>query len=120
MKSLPLKTLHIYVGISLLVFAVVEVLKQAQLPAPAWVFNYVNDLLVIPIVGLACLHVIWLFKKNRKIRLDWISIFLLVLIFSFYFEIYLPPISKRYTADYWDVLCYSLGGFTLYFLQKFP
>lgn len=119
-KKLPLKTLHLYVLLAFLLFLGVEYLRLAEIPAPRWIFNYLNDFLIIPIVGLICLHVIWLFKRNYHIKLDLISILLLVIIYSFYFEIYLPPISDRYTDDFWDVICYILGGIILYFLQKCP
>ncbi|HLS29519.1 MAG TPA: hypothetical protein VK021_01540 [Flavobacteriaceae bacterium] len=113
-----LKTLHIYVGISLVLFLTVEGMRFFSIAAPNWMFHYLNDFLVIPIVGLICLYVVWWLKKDRTIRLDIFSIATLVVIYSLYFEVYLPKYSERYTADILDVVCYASGGVVFYFLQK--
>ena len=39
-----------------------------------------------------------------------------VVYFSFLFEFLLPQLSEKYTADWLDVIMYSIGGF-LYFLS---
>ena len=119
-KKTPLKTLHIYIGISLLLFLLVEFLRFYQISAPNWIFFYLNDFLVIPIVGFICLRLFWFFKKDKTIRIDVFSILTLVVIYAVYFEVYLPQNSARYTADFWDVICYILGGIVFYFLQKLP
>jgi len=116
--KLPLRTLHIYVAYSLLVFAIVQSLKIFSISAPQWVFSYVNDFLVIPIIATICLHGIWLLKNNKAIRLNGFTIASLVLLYSIYFEYYLPQQSHRYTGDIWDVVCYALGGLVFYILQR--
>lgn len=98
----------------------VEVFRICEISAPNWIFFYLNDFLVIPIVGFICLHVFWFLKKDKTIRINTFLIFTLVVIYSVYFEVYLPKYSERYTADFWDVICYILGGITFYILQKLP
>jgi len=120
MKNLQLKSLHIYVGISFLVFLVVESLRFFKIPAPDFVFSYVNDFLILPIVGFFCLRFIWWIKKDSQLRLSFFSVLTLVIIYSVYFEVYLPKHSERYTADIWDVFCYAAGGLVFYGLQKLP
>lgn len=115
---LPLQPLHTYIACSLFLFALVQSLKVFQISAPNWVFFYLNDFLTIPIVSTICLHGVWLLKKNKAIRLNGFTILSLVLIYSFYFEYYLPHKSHRYTGDLWDVVCYAIGGLVFYFLQK--
>ena len=115
---LPLLTLHTYVCISLFAFASVQSLKLFSIPAPEWVFSYLNDFLVIPIVATICLHGIWILKNNKAIRMNGFTIISLLILFSVYFEYYLPQQSFLYTGDIWDVVCYTLGAFIFYILQR--
>ena len=117
-KKFPLKLLHYYVLLSLMVFLSVQGFKLSQWAAPSWVFHHLNDFLLIPMVATWGLHVAWLLKKDRTLRLDVFTIFSLVVLFSLVFEYFLPQQSHRYTADVWDVVCYALGGLVFYFLQK--
>lgn len=114
----PLQTLHIYVALSLFIFSVVQSLKIFSVATPIWVFSYVNDFLTIPIVASICLHGVWILKKDKAIRLNGFTIASLVVLYSIYFEYYLPQQSHRYTGDIWDVVCYTLGGFIFYGLQR--
>jgi di/tricarboxylate transporter len=118
MSRLPLKILHGYVLLSLLAFVTVQFLKFNSFSNPRWIFQHLNDFLTIPIVATICLHVIWAIQKDRTIRLSIITIFSLVVLFSLYFEYYLPRQSHRYTADTWDIFCYFLGGIVFYFFQR--
>lgn len=118
MRQLPLRILHFYVFFSLVLFAGVQALKSYQVNAPNWVFSYVNDVLVIPMVALLGLHAVWLLKKDYTMTLHWFSIFSLVILYSVVFEYYLPLQSTRYTGDIIDVACYSLGGLIFYGLQR--
>lgn len=114
----PLKLLHLYGFLSLLVFLGVQSLKLLSVSGPNWIFHYLNDFLVIPMVAIASLHGVWAIKKDNTIRLKRFTILSLVVLFSFVFEYYLPRQSYRYTADAWDVVCYFMGGLVFYFLQK--
>ena|SRR5690606_8082999 len=118
MKSIPLKFLHAYVLLSILLFGIVQSLKFFEIQAPQWVFSYLNDFLVIPIVLTVCLHGVWLIKKDRDIRLNIFTIFSMVVFYSIYFELYLPSVSDSYTGDAIDIICYFAGGIIFYFLQK--
>ena len=66
------------------------------------------------------LNAVWILKKDRSIRLGWISILSIFLMYSFVFEYFLPQTMSRYTADWYDVLCYFMGAIIFYFLQKLP
>lgn len=117
-RQFPLKTLHIYVLLSWAVFLYVQSLKFFSIFGSDWLFHYVNDFLTIPMVATICLHGVWLIKKDTHIRLNILTIFSLVALFSFIFEYYLPQQSHRYTGDIWDIVCYSLGGLVFFILQK--
>lgn len=114
----PLRTLHIYIACSLFVFSIVQSLKIFSIAAPQWLFSYLNDFLVIPIITTISLHGIWLLKGNKAIRLNGFTIGSLVVLYAIYFEYYLPQKSLRYTGDIWDVVCYALGGLVFYILQR--
>lgn len=118
MNSFPLKWLHRYFLLSLLIFGMVQLLKYFSISAPNWIFFYLNDFLTIPIVATICLHAAWFLKKDKSIRLNIFTIASLVILYSVYFEAYLPSVSVRYTADFWDVVCYFLGGLVFWVLQK--
>lgn len=118
--KLPLKILHIVMICFLIIYATMLGLGYYEVTTIPFVHNHLNDLLVIPLVATACLHVIWWIKKDRSIRLGILSILSLVILYSDYFEYYLPDIHPRYTGDVWDVVCYGIGGILFYFLQKLP
>lgn len=118
-RRVPLKTLHVYVLVSVAVFFFVQSLKFFSVPAPDWIFHYLNDFLVIPIVATFGLHVVWLAKKDTSLRINPFTILSLVILYSLFFEFYLPTTSTRYTGDIYDVLCYGLGGIIFYILQYF-
>lgn len=116
--NFPLKALHFYVLLSGIIFFATQVLKMLQVQVPQRVSSYLNDFLIIPIVGLICLRAVWWIKKDTSIRLHGITILSLVILYSVYFEIYLPKIHERYVADVWDVVCYAAGGMIFYVLQR--
>ncbi|TXD81650.1 hypothetical protein ESY86_00025 [Subsaximicrobium wynnwilliamsii] len=118
MAKLPLKILHGYVLLSLLLFFTVQSLKFYAVVSPIWMLHHLNDFLVIPMVATLCLHGVWLIKKDTTIRLNLFTILSLVALFSLVFEYYLPQQSYRYTGDLWDVISYVLGGFMFYVFQK--
>lgn len=117
-QRFPLKLLHFYVLLSLVVFLIVQSLKFFSIVGPNWMFHHLNDFLAIPIIATMCLHGVWLIKKDQTLRLNSFTILSLVALFSFVFEYYLPQQDYRYTSDVWDVVCYGLGGIVFYSLQK--
>ena len=45
-------------------------------------------------------------------------IIVMTLYYSVIFEFILPKFSLKYTADYYDVLCYGIGAILFYYHQK--
>ncbi len=116
--KLPLKTLHIFILVFVITYGIVLLLKLYDYLAVPFIYNHLNDILVIPIVATACLHVVWWIKKDHSLRLGIVSLLSLVLLYSLYFECYLPEKMDRYTGDLWDVVCYGVGAVLFYGLQK--
>lgn len=117
-RKLPLKVLHLYVLLSIVVFLCVQSWKYLYGIRSNWIFHHLNDFLAIPIVATISLHAVWFIKKDYSLRLNIFTILSLAALFSIAFEYYLPQQSYRYTGDIWDVICYFLGGIMFYFLQK--
>lgn len=72
------------------------------------IHSYLDDLLCFPIVltlGLAAYRYFW---PNYRLKL-W-HVWPLVLVYSVYFEMYLPQISSVYTSDILDVVMYISGA----------
>ncbi len=68
---------------------------------------YLDDLLCFPIVltlGLAAYRAVW-----PNYTLGFWHMAPLFIIYSVYFELYLPQLSSNYTADFVDVLMYLAG-----------
>jgi len=72
--------------------------------------GYLDDLVVLPVV-LPIITVLLRFVSNSpKLELDIGMVVTAFLLFSVVFEFVLPHFNKQYTADYYDVLCYGIGG----------
>ncbi|WP_164905144.1 hypothetical protein [Aequorivita ciconiae] len=117
-RRIPLRILHLYVLLSLVLFLCIQSWKYFSGIPSNWVFHYLNDFLAIPIVATVCLNVVWLIRNDYSLRLNLFTVLSLVALFSVFFEYYLPQQSHRYTGDVWDVVCYFLGGVVFYSLQK--
>lgn len=116
----PCFNLHISLVLFLISYLGVQYTKYMDYPAFPFIHNHLNDILVIPIVATICLHTIWILKKDYSIRLGVFSLVSLAILYSFFFELYLPDHNSRYTGDLWDVICYFTGAVMFYILQKLP
>lgn len=72
------------------------------------VHSYLDDLLCFPIVLTLGLAMYRYFKPNYELS-AW-HIWPTVVIYSVYFEWYLPQTSSVYTSDVFDVVIYVLGA----------
>lgn len=71
---------------------------------------YLDDLLCLPVVCGLALTAMRLIKGNPWYRLEFRHVLITFLLFSFWFEYYLPLQSEVYTADPLDLIAYALGG----------
>ena len=77
---------------------------------------YGDDLMAMPVVFGLCLQVMrWIHPLGSQLTFSRKQVIIGLAYFSIVFEIVLPLISKAYTADPLDVICYGLG--TLVFLK---
>ena len=89
--------------------------KVVNYPIPL-LDNYLDTLLCMPILlSLLLLEQRQLFKKGAHFRFNAIETIFLVLLLSVLFERLFPWLSPNFTADWWDVLMYLIGGSIFYY-----
>lgn len=93
-------------------------LLKLPVQLPNFFSSYLNDLLCMPIVISICLFLIRKFRGQRDLKISLFSAFSLVVLYAVYFEIYLPEVTERYTADFVDVLLYFIGAIIFWLVQK--
>lgn len=112
------RALLLYFLVSLVIGTFIYGAQSFKLHLPNFINNYVNDFLIIPIVLTPCLYLLRWSKGNKTYMLPlWIILFLCAF-YSVLFEVYLPRIFERYTADIVDVFLYFTSGIVFFFLQK--
>lgn len=111
-----LKQLSVWFYLGLLVWLTIYILRRNNIIIP-YINGYLTDLIAVPMYCYFVEFITNFFStaKREFKRKDIISsIFYLSLIF----EIICPYISDKFTSDPFDVICYTIGGFTYYFLRK--
>ncbi len=98
----------------LLFFVCNQILQFIYEELPVFFTSYADDLLVVPFtLGLVLIVVRWI-KKESEVQLPFYLVVICVVVFSVYFEFYLPYQDERFTSDLVDALCYLIGGVFFY------
>jgi len=71
----------------------------------------------MPVVLGICLKIAQWLKQNKDLKISILIILCLSAFYSIYFELLLPPLMPRYTADFLDVIMYFTGATSFYLLQ---
>ncbi|OEY71625.1 hypothetical protein [Salegentibacter salarius] len=103
-----------------LLFVALQTLYFLEQPLPDFINFYLADFLCMPIVLSICLFTVQFLKKDKTLRLNLFTVLSVFVMYAIYFEVILPPLHWRYTADIIDVLLYLIGSFLFYLLQKLP
>lgn len=111
------KVTYLFLACSV-IFLIGKLMAYMDVFQPWWLKNYLDDLLCMPIILGICLKGTQLLKRNKNIRISLFSALSLAAFYSLYFEVILPPLMERYTADIFDVFLYFTGALIFYFLQK--
>lgn len=96
----------------------IYICQQTTFLLPSWINHYVNDFLCIPLVLGSIVFILRKWKKDPLFSIPIPTIVLVVALYAFYFEYFLPQRNPRYTADVWDVFLYVLGGILFYYIEK--
>ncbi|QJD94517.1 hypothetical protein HH214_00840 [Mucilaginibacter robiniae] len=103
-----------------LVWAVIIPARKLNYPVP-FLNGYLDDAVAVPVIANLSL---W-FKRTVMIKSNYYvllpgHVIFIVIYLSVLFEWLLPHYSATYTADYWDVLLYILGGLFFYAVMNKP
>ena len=103
-----------------LVFAINQVFDHTGVYIP-FVHAYLDDFLTLPLSGALILFVQrFLTYRNPAYVLPVWQVAFLWLVFSVWFEWYLPQQSAAYVQNGWDVVAYALGGVLFQFTINRP
>ena len=103
-----------------LVFAINQVFDHTGVYIP-FVHAYLDDFLTLPLSGALILFVQrFLTYRNPAYVLPVWQVAFLWLVFSVWFEWYLPQQSAAYVQNGWDVMAYALGGVLFQFTINRP
>jgi hypothetical protein len=100
------------------IYMVYYTLKTLSFPIPEIVTSYLADLLSLFIVNTAVLYLIRLIKANKSLELKPEMILISFLLFTGFFEFYLPVVNKYYHRDYLDIVCYAISSFGFIFWRR--
>lgn len=108
-----------FIGVMTIYF-LIRYLRTA-ISLPDFFRFHFTDLLFVPAMALFALIILRFIKKDEKLTIPFWTIFLQVVLVSFYFEFYLPNYQSHvhpYTSDPFDVLMYFVGGGMFVLLQR--
>lgn len=100
--------------VACVLFSIHQVIEKILCHPIPLLDNYLDTLLCMPIfLGCLLIERRWLYKKpNFTFTAFEVGFMLIVL--SIIFEIVFPWLSPNFTADWWDVLLYAVGGIVFY------
>lgn len=92
---------------------------QYQEAMPAFLNNYLDDFLLMPLgMGAALLTQQYLVNPAFLFRFQ--QVVFVLLIFTLLFEGFFPSVFPEYTSDPFDFIAYTAGAFFFYFFQNHP
>ena len=102
------------------IWLVVTILRKAGHPVPL-LNGYINDFAAIPVIATLGLWFqrVFVIRNNYYVLSSRQVIFIVVYV-SVLFELVLPDYSKTYTADWFDVFLYIVGGIFFYKMINQP
>lgn len=108
----------IFLAILLVIYGVQLTCKFAHLVVPRWFSSYLADLLCMPVLLiLTTISIRWI-KGWVTFLLSGKMILFTLIYLSLVFELLLPQLSARYTADPFDLVAYGVGALLFYLLQS--
>ncbi|MCX8148753.1 magnesium citrate secondary transporter [Thermaurantimonas aggregans] len=103
----------------IVLFSVNQLIEKFGIFIP-YVHSYFDDLIAVPAtLGLTKFLMYFIHRNTYKHLYTPFQIFVVICMFSVYFEWYLPEKYPYHYRDYVDILCYVVGGiFYYHFIQK--
>ena len=97
---------------------VIYACQATGMSLPGWINNYVNDFLCLPIVLYIAQSGVRYLRNDERVRIPLTLVFFMALLYSVYFEGYLPRDNPRYTSDWIDIALYFSGAGVFYLLNR--
>jgi len=87
----------------------------------AYLNGYIGDAFAVPVIANISLWFqrVFIIRNNYYVLAKWHVVFIFFYL-TILFEVILPCFSKRYTADFFDVLLYFIGSLLFYFVMNKP
>lgn len=103
----------------ILLFGLNQLIERLGIFIPL-IHSYFDDLIAIPAtLGLTKFLMYFIHRYTYERLYSPFQILVVVVMFSLYFEWYLPEKYPYHYRDFIDVLCYAFGGiFYYFFIQK--
>ena len=114
-KEVATKLLVISSAVLFLIHQYLQMQVQLEI---AFLDNYLDPIVLMPLLLYAVLWERRIFLRNKNLVLDHtdlVGYFLLAVLFG---EVLFPIISEKFTADYCDVLAYAFGTLAYLFTSK--
>lgn len=93
---------------------------QLTYPSIPFVHAYLEDVLAIPIVLKSAEFIIRLIPGKQDFRVRIMDVVVTTLMFSIYFEWWIPKVDLRFTSDLYDLIAYACGAGIFLFLLSAP
>ena len=101
-----------------LVYLVLILAKYQFILLSAALVNHGADLLCLPLMLSLSVFIIKKVKQDPGLRLSYWQIFAVFTYISFVFELILPQLTTKFTADWLDVGAYAAGGIIYLWFRK--
>ena len=105
---------YVILPAAFLTCAIIYFCQRLKVDLPAWINNYANDFLCLPLILQTMTLVIRRLKNDLKYRFPLIFVLLNASYYACYFEYYLPQRHPRYTADGLDIILYFSSSLLFY------
>jgi hypothetical protein len=107
--------------ICLVLFIVHQIITKGMNIQLGWIDNYLDSFLAMPVIlTLWLAERRWLFKQGSSYLLPLLHVVMATLYISLVSEMVFPLLSRRFTADWRDVVCYAVGSILFYFTVNRP
>lgn len=113
LSSYKLELIVLIIGTS---HQIMEKILKLSIP---YIDSYLDDVIAVPFFSSSILIIenfSFYHIHTRKHTIN--QLFTIFVFISILFEYIIPKYSSAYTFDYWDILCYFLGMFGYYYLNK--
>lgn len=108
----------ILVSISAVLFLIHQYLQMRVQLNIAFLDNYLDPIVLMPLILYAVLWERRILLHNRNIVLSYTDILGYFLLMVLLGEVLFPLISEKFTADYWDILAYAFGTLAYVIARK--